>query len=264
MDRPSRRGPRPTKWDATKNENILWKTPIPGLAHSSPVVLGRGRCFITTAIRATPRRFSGTGFMAMSSRPKTSPNTPGRSIAWTATTGKFCVGNRCRMKVRRKRSGIRNRARPRHHPPQTASTWWRSSARGSLYLRYERETALKQDLGILNAGWFYDPDYEWTTASSPVIYKNLVIVQCDIAKNSFIAAFDLDTGKTGLENALARKFPRGALRRFMKARERAELVTNSTKSIHGYDPRDRQGNRGPFKIKNSESDARRRRLWRRI
>ena len=27
----------------------------------------------------------------------------------------------------------------------------------------------KQDLGILNAGWFYDPDYEWGTASSPII-----------------------------------------------------------------------------------------------
>src|SRR6185295_7737811 len=34
-----------------------------------------------------------------------------------------------------------------------------------------------RDLGLLNAGWFYDPDYEWGTASSPIIYKDLVIVQ---------------------------------------------------------------------------------------
>ncbi len=52
----------------------------------------------------------------------------------------------------------------------------------------------KRDLGVLNAGWFYDPDYEWGIASSPIIWKNLVIVQCDIQKNSFIAAFDVATG----------------------------------------------------------------------
>src|SRR5262245_34475811 len=28
----------PTKWSVEKNENIVWKTPIPGLAHASPVV----------------------------------------------------------------------------------------------------------------------------------------------------------------------------------------------------------------------------------
>ncbi len=30
----------PTVWDAEKSSNILWKTPIPGLGHSSPVVCG--------------------------------------------------------------------------------------------------------------------------------------------------------------------------------------------------------------------------------
>src|SRR5258708_2912018 len=47
-------GAAPTKWDATKNENILWKTPIPGLAHSSPVVWG-GKVFITTAVSSDPK-----------------------------------------------------------------------------------------------------------------------------------------------------------------------------------------------------------------
>ena len=39
------------------------------------------------------------------------------------------------------------------------------------------------------------PTIEWGVASSPIIYKNLVIVQCDIQQNSFIAAFDVKTGK---------------------------------------------------------------------
>src|SRR5262249_17276819 len=39
----------PVTWDAEKASNILWKTPIPGLAHSSPIVWGN-RVFVTTAI----------------------------------------------------------------------------------------------------------------------------------------------------------------------------------------------------------------------
>ncbi|MGH7601698.1 MAG: ankyrin repeat domain-containing protein, partial [bacterium] len=39
----------PTTWNAEKSLNIKWKTPIPGMAHSSPVIWGN-RVFITTAI----------------------------------------------------------------------------------------------------------------------------------------------------------------------------------------------------------------------
>src|SRR5687768_6476017 len=36
-------------WDAQKAVNTRWKTPIPGLAHSSPVVWGN-KVFVTTAV----------------------------------------------------------------------------------------------------------------------------------------------------------------------------------------------------------------------
>src|SRR6185503_5485708 len=39
----------PAVWDAEKSINILWKTAIPGLGHSSPVVWG-DRVFVTTAV----------------------------------------------------------------------------------------------------------------------------------------------------------------------------------------------------------------------
>ena len=38
----------PDRWDPKTGENILWRTPIPGLAHSSPIVWG-DRIFLTTA-----------------------------------------------------------------------------------------------------------------------------------------------------------------------------------------------------------------------
>ena len=60
---PSFRGPQasgvadgqslPDKWDGETRENILWRTPIPGLAHSSPVVWGH-RIFVTSAVSSDP------------------------------------------------------------------------------------------------------------------------------------------------------------------------------------------------------------------
>src|SRR5690242_5514399 len=36
-------------WNIEKSENIAWRTPIPGLGHSSPVIW-RDRLFVTTAV----------------------------------------------------------------------------------------------------------------------------------------------------------------------------------------------------------------------
>ena len=43
----------PEKWNGETGENIAWKTPIPGLGHSSPVVWG-DRIFLTTAVSENP------------------------------------------------------------------------------------------------------------------------------------------------------------------------------------------------------------------
>src|SRR5437867_8139941 len=41
--------PTPVKWNATSGESVLWKTPIPGMAVSSPIVWG-DRVFVSTAV----------------------------------------------------------------------------------------------------------------------------------------------------------------------------------------------------------------------
>ncbi len=39
----------PTTWNVERKKNVRWKTPIPGLGHSSPIVWG-DRVFVTTAL----------------------------------------------------------------------------------------------------------------------------------------------------------------------------------------------------------------------
>jgi outer membrane protein assembly factor BamB len=92
-----------------------------------------------------------------------------------------------------------------------------------------------RDLGVLNAGWFYDPDYEWGIGSSPIIWKNLVIVQCDIQKNSFIAAFDVATGEPAWRTA-REEIPSWSTPAIYESNGRAELVTQATTFTRGYDP----------------------------
>jgi outer membrane protein assembly factor BamB len=93
----------------------------------------------------------------------------------------------------------------------------------------------QQDLGVLNAGWFFDPDYEWGVGSSPIIYKNMVIVQCDIQKNSFLAAFDVETGKP-VWRTTRDEIPSWSTPTIFESNGRAELVTQATTFTRGYDP----------------------------
>ena len=44
----------PDTWSGKTGENILWRTSIPGLAHSSPVVWGK-RIFVTSAFSSDPK-----------------------------------------------------------------------------------------------------------------------------------------------------------------------------------------------------------------
>ena len=47
----------------------------------------------------------------------------------------------------------------------------------------------------MDVGLVDDPGMQWGPASSPVIFGNTVLVQNDRHKNSFLAAYDLATGK---------------------------------------------------------------------
>ena len=93
----------------------------------------------------------------------------------------------------------------------------------------------KVDLGILNAGWFFDPDYEWGVASSPIIYKGMVIVQVDIQKESYVAAFRLKDGKQ-VWKTIRDELPSWPTPTIFENGTRTDLVTHATKAIRGYDP----------------------------
>ena len=90
------------------------------------------------------------------------------------------------------------------------------------------------DLGVLDSGWFFDPDTQWGHSSSPLMHDGKVIVQADRQKDSFIAAFDAATGKERWRTARDEISTWGTPTVF-RAGDREQIVTNGPK-IRGYDP----------------------------
>ena len=192
--------PTSVKWDAATGENVLWKTPVGGVSVSSPIVWG-DRVFVSTAVSSDPNAGIKTGLYGDVEPAKDVSNHTWRLIALDKRTGKVLwnrVAHEGVPKTKRHPKSSQASATPvtdgRHVIVSFGSE--------GLYA-YDVDGALlwKRDLGVLNAGWFYDPDFEWGIGSSPIIWKNLVIVQCDIQKNSFIAAFDVATGQPAWRTA---------------------------------------------------------------
>jgi outer membrane protein assembly factor BamB len=93
----------------------------------------------------------------------------------------------------------------------------------------------KKDVGVLDLGAYDAPEYEWGTASSPIIYKNTVIVQCDTQKEDFLLSVNIDTGAT-VWKADRDELPSWGTPTIVSGPKRDELVTNASRLIRGYDP----------------------------
>ena len=102
---------------------------------------------------------------------------------------------------------------------------------------YDMKGALrwKQDLGVLNAGAYDLPEYEWGNASSPIVADGRVIVQCDVHGSSFMQAFDVKTGRS-LWKTERTELPSWATPTVVAGPRGKELVTNAPNFIRGYDP----------------------------
>jgi outer membrane protein assembly factor BamB len=226
--------PTPVTWNVATSQNVLWKTPIPGLAVSSPIVWG-DRVFVSTAVSSDPAAGIKTGLYGDVQPSADLSKHSWRLIALDKPSGKV-VWDRVAFEgvPKTKRHPKSSQASPT--PVTDGRRVIVSFGSQGLYAYdFDGKLLWKRDLGVLNAGWFYDPDYEWGFGSSPIIWKNMVIVQSDIQKNSFIAAFDVATGKP-LWRTDREEIPSWSTPAIFEANGRAELVTQATKFTRGYDP----------------------------
>jgi outer membrane protein assembly factor BamB len=92
------------------------------------------------------------------------------------------------------------------------------------------------DLGRVDMGAYDIPSYEWGPASSPIIWNDLVLVQCDTQADSFLVALDAATGRTVWKTERD-ELPSWGTPTVVPSPRGPEVVTNASNFIRGYDAR---------------------------
>jgi outer membrane protein assembly factor BamB len=212
---------------------VLWKTPIPGLGHASPVLWG-DRLFVVTAVPLEgdepEPRFA----------PATESLREGAPLAWRV----YCLDRRDGTVLwqRTAQEGVPEVGR---HPVNShASSTPATDGRRLVALLASRwlfaydlagELLWRRDLGVINAGPVYDAETHWGSASSPILHDGLVIVQVDRQGDSFLAAFDADDGEERWRVA-RNEPPSWGTPTVVETAAGPELVTNGIHRIQAYDP----------------------------
>jgi outer membrane protein assembly factor BamB len=226
----------PTRWNVATGENIRWKVPIPGLAHSSPIVWG-DRVFVTTAISSRAGATFKPGLYGEGTASEDRSVHRWVVMALDSRTGRVVWQQTAYEGAPREKRHIK--ATYANATPATDGRYVVAffGSQGLYAFDMAGKPVWKKDLGVLNTGAYDLPEYEWGTASSPIIYKDLVIAQCDTQDESFVLAADIKTGKTVWKTA-RKELPSWGTPTVYPAQagRRAELVTNASNFVRGYDP----------------------------
>ncbi|MCU1265847.1 MAG: hypothetical protein JWM21_2165 [Acidobacteria bacterium] len=225
----------PVEWSATKN--VKWKTAITGRGHSSPIVWGK-KIFLTTALDGAviPGRTPGVTHKLSDGTDFVHPDAVGANLRHTFKV--ICI-DRESGKILWDRIAYEGPVKDsRHKVASFASSTPATDGKyvfaffgseGLYAYDYNGKLVWKQDLGTLG------------TASvgygvSPILYENLVIMQCDDSGgHSFIAAFDKKTGKEAWRAARAVDIT-WSTPVLVHTGKRTELIAAAAEAIISYDP----------------------------
>jgi outer membrane protein assembly factor BamB len=225
--------PTPTRWNVENGEKILWKVPVPGLAHSSPIIAGNS-IYLTSAVSENGNNKVKVGLYG-----NITPVDDDAVYEWTVMkldrkTGKTLwavVAHKGVPKIKRHPKSTHANPTPATDGKYVVAFFGSEG----LYC-YDQSGSLvwKKDLGVLNSNFFIAPSAQWGFASSPVIHEDKVFVQCDVHENSFIAAFDLSTGGE-IWRTPRNDVPTWSTPTIYRAGNRDVMLVNGWKHIGGYD-----------------------------
>jgi outer membrane protein assembly factor BamB len=196
----------PTRWDATTN--VVWKVEVPGVGHSSPVVSG-DRVYVTTCLTDTGDR---------------------QLLAYRRDTGKLLWQT----------TVLTSKLEFKHKLNSYASATPATDGK-HVYVAF-----FDQPRMVVSC---YDSDGKqvWTTSpgefhsrhgfcSSPVLYKDLVILNGDQDAKAYIVALDKATGKERWRADRPNRTRSYCTPIVIEAAGRAQLVLSGSKSVASYDP----------------------------
>jgi len=173
--------------------NVRFRVPVPGLAHSSPIIWG-DRIFLTTAVSESGNAPLKVGLYGAGDPADDNGRQNWVVLALDKRTGKTLWQQTAQSSAPR----TKRHTKATHANSTPATDGKRLIAyfgsQGVYAYSLEGKLLWSKDLGAFDLGP-QGYDLQWGTASSPVLYQDKVILQCDQKKGSFLVVLDAATGK---------------------------------------------------------------------
>jgi outer membrane protein assembly factor BamB len=225
--------PAPATWDVARNQSVRWKVPIPGLGHASPVVWG-DTVFLATSISGQKDAGLKVGYYGDIDPVKDDTPHEWRVYALEKKTGKVLWQRSVLTAVPK----IKRHMKSTHANSTLATDGERILAffgsEGLYAFDMKGAPIWKKDLGVLDAGYYVVPEAQWETGSSPILHEGVVVVQADVQKGSFIAAFDAKDGKE-LWRRTRDDVPTWSTPTVHQVNGRTQLLVNGMRHVGAYD-----------------------------
>jgi outer membrane protein assembly factor BamB len=214
-------------------ETAAWKMELPGLGLASPIVWGNLLC-LSTAISGQKDAGLKVGLYGNIQSVTDDTEHEWKVVCLDKQKGALAWERTAYKGVPK----VKRHAKSTHANSTLATDGTHLAAMfGSegLYV-YDLKGKLlwKKDLGVLDAGFFMVPGAQWEYGSSPVIHDGTLLVLADVQKDSFLAAFDVRTGKE-LWRTPRTDVPTWGSPAVVTAGGRAQVVVNGWKHVGGYD-----------------------------
>jgi outer membrane protein assembly factor BamB len=184
----------PLTWNLETGENVRWQTPVPGLAHASPIIW-ESRLYLTTAVRPGAKPDLKIGLYGDGKSYTEKEPHQWRLLCLDKATGKILwdkLGHESVPRLERHSKATHCNSTPATDGKRIVAMF---GSEGSFCFDMDGQTHWRKDLGKLHAGPYDSPGMQWGFASSPVLHEGKVIVQCDTLSEQFLAVFDATDGR---------------------------------------------------------------------
>lgn len=221
-------------WNAETGEHIKWKTQIPGLAHSSPVIWDNF-LFVTTAVNTASASSLKVGLYGDIDEANDSAVHEFKVYCLDKNSGKIIWERLAHSGI--PKSKRHTKASQANCTPATDGKYLvvHFGSEGVYCYDFKGNLIWKKDMGLINPGWNTAPGIEWGYSSSPVIFRNRIILQCDIPKAPFIAALDLATGNEIWRTSRIGEAQTYCTPAVYSKNGKTQVVVNGYMNMGGYD-----------------------------
>jgi len=222
-----------TTWDVPEKKHVRWSAAVPGLGHSSPIIWGNRLC-VTTAISGKTDAGLKPGLYGDIVSVEDTTKHSWKLMCFDKNSGRVLVDKEIYSGLPK----IKRHTKSTHANATLATDGTRLIAmlgsEGLHAFDFEGNRLWTKDLGVLDSGFYMVPDAQWEFASSPINHDGKVVIQADVQKGSFIAAFDVASGKE-LWRTPRQEIPTFSTPAIHQVRGNTQVLVNGWKHIGAYD-----------------------------